>query len=170
MCWRLVAAARRAAAPWILLTFGLSLAGGPGPARAEDESPSLQRRAATMRLPARCSRCHDADGTGRSSSADFREIPDFSNHKWQDSRSDAELLVSILDGKGTHMPGFRGRVADDEARALVASVRSFSQAARVGRADSAAPNEFDRRFRELQEELEDLKKQFREVSTPRRKP
>jgi mono/diheme cytochrome c family protein len=154
---RVAAAARRAAAPWTLFALGLCLAASPAHARAEKV------------LPGRCARCHDADGSGRAARDSLREIPDFNNHKWQASRSDADLLVSILDGKGAHMPSFRGKVGDDEARALVASVRAFDPAP-ARRTTSAPPDEFERRFRELQEELNDLKKQFREVSAPRRKP
>jgi mono/diheme cytochrome c family protein len=156
----------------MLLALGLGLA----PARAEDAPPPKRAAArpaaqseAAKGLPARCARCHDDDGTGRSSRDNLRDIPDFSDHKWQASRSDAALLVSILDGKGRHMPGFRGKVGDDEARALVGSVRAFD-AAPPGARPAAASDEFERRFRELQAELESLKKQFREVSTPPRKP
>jgi mono/diheme cytochrome c family protein len=179
MCLRPVAAARRAAVAWMLFPIGLCLVGGPAPARAENDSPPPPRRAAARStdvgaagkgLPSRCARCHDADGTGRTSGANFREIPDFSNHKWQSSRSDVELLVSILDGKGTHMPGFRGKLRESEARDLVASVRAFAPAPGAGSTATAKPDEFERRYRELQEELEDLKKQFREVSKPARKP
>ena len=87
-------------------------------------------------LPSRCTRCHDADGSGRSSRDRLGEIPDFNNHKWQASRTDAALLVSILDGKGSHMPSYQGKIGDDEARALVASVRAFNPepaARRAGR-------------------------------------
>ncbi len=175
MSVRPVAAARRAAAPWMVLT--LALCAVLRPARAEDESPPRRpavRAAAHAAvrpkdLPSRCVRCHGADGTGRDSRPSLREIPDFSNHEWQASRTDTELLVSILDGRGAHMPSYRGKVAEDEARALVASVRRFDATP-----DAPAPGwpatEFERRFRELEMELEDLKKQFRELSVPPRKP
>jgi mono/diheme cytochrome c family protein len=117
-------------------------------------------------LPARCSRCHDTDGTGRAARDSLGEIPDFSNHKWQASRSDADLLVSILDGRGSHMPAYRGKLPEDEARALVASVRHFDPTP----AAPAATGEFERRVRELEEELEELKRQFRDASAPPRRP
>ena len=125
-----VTAVRRAAVPWIVLPVGLCLAGAPAAAWAENDAPPPARRAApramlrsadagaaAKRLQSRCTRCHDADGSGRSSRDKLREIPDFSNHKWQASRTDSELLVSVLDGKGSHMPGFRGNIEDDDARA-----------------------------------------------------
>jgi mono/diheme cytochrome c family protein len=173
---RFRAGAPRAAAPWMLLFVGLAVAAPP--ARAEDPPPpkgaavrpAAQSTEAGKPLPGRCARCHDADGTGRSARDNLHEIPDFSNQKWQASRSDAELLVSILDGKGRHMPGFRGKVADGEARALVASVRALDPAPAAARPVSASQEDFERRLRELQKELDDLKKQFKDASAPRRKP
>ena len=173
MSLQTVAAAPRAAW-WFVFMWGLWLASSPSVSRAEDGSPRAALRstnagAGAKRLQGRCARCHDADGTGRSSRDQFRDIPDFSNHKWQSSRSDAELMVSILEGKGSHMPSYRGKFGDEETRALVASVRAFDPMPTARRADTA-PDDFERRFRELQEELDDLKKQFRELSAPRRKP
>jgi mono/diheme cytochrome c family protein len=120
-------------------------------------------------LQQRCARCHDADGAGKSSRGNLKQIPDFTSHKWQSSRSDAELLVSILDGKGSHMPAYRGKVSDAEARKLVADVRALDPTPAVKAAADDASDDFERRFRRLQEELADLKKQFREVESQRRK-
>jgi mono/diheme cytochrome c family protein len=125
-------------------------------------------------LQARCARCHDEDGTGRSARERLAEVPDFSNHRWQASRTDAQLLVSILDGKGKHMPAYRGKLSEKEARDMVAQVRDLDPAQAVRQVDAtpaaATADEFERRFKELQEELEDLKKRFRELSAAPRKP
>jgi mono/diheme cytochrome c family protein len=51
-------------------------------------------------------------------------IPDFTSRAWQDSRSNAELIVGTLEGKGTFMPGFRDRLNDEQARDLIAYVRA----------------------------------------------
>jgi mono/diheme cytochrome c family protein len=108
----------------------------------------------------RCQRCHDADGSGESSDA-----PDFRSAAWQKRRSDVQLLVSILDGVGT-MPGFRGKITQDQARELVAVVRAF---AAVDRSNGSA-GDFQTRFRQLQEELDDLRRQFEELGRTARKP
>ena len=52
-------------------------------------------------------------------------IPDFTLRAWQEGRSDPQLLISVLDGKGTRMPPFRDKLTRDQARDLVALVRSF---------------------------------------------
>jgi mono/diheme cytochrome c family protein len=104
----------------------------------------------------RCQRCHEADGTGNG------DTPDFTDPGWQRSRTDLQLLVSILDGKGTAMPGFRGKVTDTQGRELVSLTRAFA------RNTAEAADDFSARFRLLQEELESLQKQFRELSASAR--
>jgi mono/diheme cytochrome c family protein len=174
---RVLAAARRAgpsavrACPSILPVL-LSLLGAAA-ARAEAQTTSVRasiRQGAPARtLEQRCARCHGADGTGKASHGNLDEIPDFSNHKWQVSRSDTQLFVSVLDGKGRHMPSFRGKLSDAEARTLVAAVRALD-AMPAGRAAAReGMDDFERRFGELQEELADLKKQFRDLSESSRK-
>jgi mono/diheme cytochrome c family protein len=127
-------------------------------------------RADAAVLQQRCARCHDADGTGRSSRGNLSEIPDFRSHKWQTSRSDAQLRVSILDGKGSHMPAFRGKISDDEARRLVSTIRSLDPTPAARAMADGPADDFERRFRQLQEELNELKKQFRELSARPREP
>jgi mono/diheme cytochrome c family protein len=126
-------------------------------------------RARGTSLPNRCARCHDSTGTGKSSRDTFAEIPDFTNRRWQVSRSDAQLLASILDGKGSAMPAFRGKFSDKEAREMVAQIRGLDPAAPAGRTDGSI-EDFDRRYRELQLELQELKRQFKELSSPPPKP
>jgi mono/diheme cytochrome c family protein len=120
-------------------------------------------------LQPRCARCHDGNGTGNAARENLPEIPDFSSHKWQVSRTDAQLLASILDGKGNHMPPYRGKVNEREARDLVAQIRDLDPAP-AARPPDSPPDDFERRFRALQEELGELKKQFREMSAPQHKP
>jgi hypothetical protein len=52
-------------------------------------------------------------------------IPDFTDHSWQQSRSKAQLIVSILEGKDRLMPANRGMVSDELAAELVGYVRTF---------------------------------------------
>jgi hypothetical protein len=94
-------------------------------------------------------------------------IPDFSDRAWQAAADPTRLTVSILEGKGTFMPSFRGRVADDRAADLVAYVRAFGPEP-VAEAPPAA-DEFDRRFRQLEAEWGELQKQMRHLQ-PDHKP
>jgi ubiquinol-cytochrome c reductase cytochrome b subunit len=115
-----------------------------------------------------CLICHGADGRASEMRASTPAIPDFSSRSWQDRVSTPQLVVSILDGKGTLMPAFRGRVGGKQAQDLAAYVRGFGPGA-------AAPPEppagdFEKRFRELQAQQEELQRQFHELSKPPPEP
>jgi mono/diheme cytochrome c family protein len=114
-----------------------------------------------------CAMCHGKDGSGKASRDQFSEIPDFTNSTWHGRRSDAQLLASVLDGKGTGMPSFRGRIKDQEANALVASVRAFGPTTRnlgKGKREQLNSADFDERYLQLEREMSELQRQFRELS------
>ncbi|MBI1940748.1 MAG: cytochrome c [Acidobacteria bacterium] len=71
----------------------------------------------------RCVMCHGRDGKG------FAAIKsqDFTDPKWQAAVKDEELFDITKNGKkGTHMPAFGDKLKDDEIRAVVAHLRTFS--------------------------------------------
>jgi mono/diheme cytochrome c family protein len=95
------------------------------------------------------------------------DIPDFTSRAWQEGVGTPQLLGSILDGKGTLMPAFRGRVNEEQAKDLAAYIRAFGP-------PSAAPSEvpagdFERRFRELQDQWNELQKQLEALPPPSRR-
>jgi mono/diheme cytochrome c family protein len=110
-----------------------------------------------------CVRCHAADGNGAQVRRTMPTIPDFTLHAWQEGRSDPQLLISVLDGKGTRMPPFRDTLARDQARDLVALVRSFDRERRPPA--ETAPDLFETRFRQLEQEFERLRKQSKALSS-----
>jgi mono/diheme cytochrome c family protein len=130
------------------------------------EKPAPEKRAPTAGGTAlfrrHCARCHDQDGRGRTTRESGSEIPDFTNSAWQKQRSDPQLLVSILDGKGAEMPPWRGKVSEEQARGLVATVRTFAPTR--SRPEDSSPTDFDKNYRRLQKELDELQRQFRELS------
>jgi hypothetical protein len=69
-----------------------------------------------------CIRCHGVDGRGV---WDIPGIPDFTDVRWQNYRTDAEIARIIIEGRGAVMPQFRGAVALDEAWGLAHYLRSF---------------------------------------------
>ena len=71
---------------------------------------------------------------------------------------------SILNGKGTLMPAFSGRVSEDQAQALVGYVRAFGP--KSARADEAPASDFEKRFREMEAEWDELQRQRRELQKP----
>jgi protein-tyrosine-phosphatase len=93
----------------------------------------------------------------------MRVIPDFTSKNWHEERSDADLIVSIQEGKGNSMPAFPDRFTEEQLRDLVAQVRSFVPQ-RAKPSTPLADKEFERRYRALQEELRELRKQFRELA------
>jgi len=115
----------------------------------------------------RCVKCHGVDGTGSQTRSLLSEIPDFASVPWQEQRADAQLMASILDGKGSEMPPQRGNISEEQARGLVAHVRGFAPSReKPGRGDQAghAMASFVERYRRLQEQQEELRRQFRELS------
>jgi mono/diheme cytochrome c family protein/uncharacterized membrane protein len=91
-------------------------------------SPPAAAGAAAVRdlYRKRCARCHGADGTGAMSRGRLSEIPDFTAASWQAQRSDTQMVKSILDGKGTEMPPQQGKITEEQAKRLVAYIRSFA--------------------------------------------
>ena len=92
------------------------------------------------------------------------DLPDFTTRAWQDGRTNLQLTVSILDGKGKLMPAFRSHVDEDKARALAAYVRAFGPAPAELPPSQAPASDFEQRFRRLREEWDTLQKQLDELS------
>jgi mono/diheme cytochrome c family protein len=111
-----------------------------------------------------CARCHDNDLTGREGRDMGLLVPNFTSQHWQEQRSDAQVLVTILNGRGRSMPRFRDKLDEDAVRALVAFLRQ-SAPGRAPQADTE-PGDFRRHFAELQREMEELQRQSRALSRP----
>jgi mono/diheme cytochrome c family protein len=110
-----------------------------------------------------CAMCHGPDGTGMGSREHLPMLPDFTRPAWHEGRSDHRLVVSVLDGKGTRMPSFAGKLGREQVRDLVAYIRRFApssaQPARTGADD------FEARFQQLTDEFKDLGRQIRALSS-----
>ena len=70
-----------------------------------------------------CASCHGKDGSGGTAMGKKLGVKDYTKDQ---SFSDAEAEKVIKDGKGK-MKGFKGKVSDDDAKALVAYVRSLKK-------------------------------------------
>jgi ubiquinol-cytochrome c reductase cytochrome b subunit len=115
-----------------------------------------------------CLTCHGADGRGTEIRASMPAIPDFTGRSWQDGINNSQITVSILEGRGTLMPSFRGRLKESDARDLTAYVRAFGPV----RVQPSTPEtgDFEKRFRQLQEQWDELQKQLRDLERSPRKP
>jgi mono/diheme cytochrome c family protein len=109
-----------------------------------------------------CMVCHGPDGTGAQLRPSMPPIPDFTSELFHRQHSDAQIRVSILDGKGALMPANRGRVTEDQARDLVPFIRSFGPKSLILR-PSATDAEFEKEYRKLERQLEELHRQLQKI-------
>jgi mono/diheme cytochrome c family protein len=75
---------------------------------------------------ARCTRCHGADGAGRTRMAEVVEPPDMTDPAWQRQLSDARMIASVANGRG-QMPAFKKKLSRQEIVAAVAYVRTLKR-------------------------------------------
>ncbi|MGC2185202.1 MAG: cytochrome c [Terriglobales bacterium] len=115
---RLVNACALVAGLVIVITMVSSLAAGQGSTAGADV------------YKAKCATCHGQDGSGNTPVGKSLQVADLRSAAVQ-SKSDAELIHSVTEGKG-NMPGFKGNITDDEIHAAVTFVRTFA-----GKGDSA---------------------------------
>jgi mono/diheme cytochrome c family protein len=141
-------------------------------APSEDLGARVRAGAVIFRLY--CIVCHGPEGTGSLVRATLPPIPDFTSKSFHADHSDQQLLISILDGKGTLMPANRGRVTEAQARDLVAYVRAFGppmvQGPLPAQGASTASDDFQRRFNLLQQQFDSLEKQLKSTSQEAKKP
>jgi mono/diheme cytochrome c family protein len=164
---------------WILLLMPMFLLPLDGTAPPGWETAAIAgsivtkpSRSARPLFQKRCSDCHEIDGTGSNTREILPQMPNFTNRRWQQQRSDAQLLITVLEGKGTQMPPFGGKISKEQARDLVAYIRSFVSTRDLDTAtvpiqvkkDSDADSDFEKRFRQLEEEFDQLRKQLDELS------
>jgi mono/diheme cytochrome c family protein len=109
-----------------------------------------------------CAVCHGSDGRGGDMRLTFPSIPDFTAGAWHEARNDPQLVVSVLEGRGTGMPPFRDKLSRDQARELVAFIRSLGPSQAHGARTS--PDDFEARFRQLLDEFEELRRRSRAIS------
>jgi mono/diheme cytochrome c family protein len=129
-----------------------------------DPASAAKLRAAAELYRINCLACHGPDGRGSVIRGAMPPIPDFTTREWQSSRDAAQLSVSILEGRGALMPPWHGKISAENARDLVAYVRSFGPADLAG-ADVPA-TAFGNHFRELSKQWAELDQQVRLLLGP----
>jgi len=101
----------------------LFAAGASGVSQARGGSRSQAERGRAV-YEARCTRCHGADGAGKTRMAEIVEPPDMSDPAWQRRRSNARMSASVSKGRG-QMPAFRKKLSRQEIAAVIAYVRTL---------------------------------------------
>ena len=106
----------------------------PSSARSPRTASASTSESAVLRVdPGRglfqrlCVSCHGRTGQGDAMGAGLPRPPDFAAADWQSTRSDAQLMSSIREGKGSAMPAFGGKLGDAQVRDVIAYIRSFSR-------------------------------------------
>lgn len=74
---------------------------------------------------AKCAACHGADGSGNTPVGKSMHLRDLSSADVQ-KQTDAELNAMITNGKGS-MPGYKGKITDDQIRQLVTFIRGLAK-------------------------------------------
>jgi mono/diheme cytochrome c family protein len=106
-----------------LIVIGLAVCVIPAiAARAADAKESYEKN---------CAKCHGSDGKGQTKMGQKLSIKDFTDAKRQEALTDAAALKAIKEGvkdkeDKTLMKPLEG-VTDEEAKALVAYVRTFKK-------------------------------------------
>jgi mono/diheme cytochrome c family protein len=128
---------------------------------APDSTP---RRETVNIFERNCASCHGRDGKGTPAAAALTpRPPNFTDKTWQSTRTQIQLIVSILEGKGSRMPAFRGKLSGPQARELAAYIRRFGPSSVEG--TSSADSGFDDRFDGLMKEMSNLRREYDEVKT-----
>ncbi len=95
-------------------------------------SPDQEKRVVAGLFNRYCIRCHGVDGRGV---WDIPGVPNFTNPRWQEMRSDAQRARIIMEGRGAVMPPFRGALTLEEAWAIGRYLRTFVPGTEVSRPD-----------------------------------
>ena len=119
-----------------------------------------------------CFACHGVDGTGNLVRPLMPTIPNFTARDWQTSRSNTQLSTTIMEGKGTNMPPWRGKFSNEFAKDLISYVRTFGPAdlLTAGLTKTAAVTNFENQIRALQQQWDEVEKQLRDLNLPSTKP
>jgi hypothetical protein len=114
-----------------------------GPPMIEDagawywmRSPDEEKRVIIGLYNRYCVRCHGVDGRGV---WDIPDVPDFTNPRWQASRTDGQIARLTLEGRGAVMPPFRGMLTLEEGWAMARYIRSFMPGTEIPRPDLTLP-------------------------------
>lgn len=73
----------------------------------------------------KCAMCHGADGKGDSPIGKSMKLRDLGSADVQ-KQSDAELMAITSGGKGK-MPGYKGKLSDEQIKEVVSYIRTFKK-------------------------------------------
>jgi mono/diheme cytochrome c family protein len=127
------------------------------------QAATAAARAALELFKQNCIQCHGLDGKGEAARSTLPVIPNFTDQAWQQEHTDAQLTVSILEGKGRLMPSWAGRLNDKQAADLVKHVVRGFGPARQTQEVATTSGDFESQFSKLRAQQVALAKQFRDA-------
>jgi len=79
-----------------------------------------------------CAACHGSDGAGKTKAGRMVKVTDLTDAQYQKSFTDDEAVKAITDGMtdkdgNTKMNPLKGKITPDEAKALIAYVRTLAK-------------------------------------------
>lgn len=109
----------------VVLVFVAGLTAGAASAGCKKSEAAPDGRGRALFLTA-CARCHGPEGAGGLPLFDGGPSPrNFRDRAFHAERTDEQIRLTIVNGKGTGMPPFGPTFKDEELAALVAHVRSL---------------------------------------------
>jgi len=87
--------------------------------------PAVAQNEGAAAYKAKCAGCHSADGSGSSPAGKAMHLRDLGSADVQ-KQTDAELTEITANGKGT-MPGYKGKLTDEQIKQVVAFMRTFAK-------------------------------------------
>jgi mono/diheme cytochrome c family protein len=111
-----------------------------------------------------CTSCHGEDGRSGPIRSNVPRASDFTSPAWHEGHDAGRLRISILEGRGTRMPAFQGRISEAEAHVLATALRSLTGAPARAGIDPHA--DFDRRFQSLMSKFVELKRTYYALPQP----
>lgn len=108
--------AKRAVGSWLGVAGACALCLG---LRAQNETMS-----AVALYKSKCAVCHAADGSGSGTVGKQLNVPSFHSREVQ-GQTNEQLELVISGGRGK-MPGYRGKISDDQIKQLVTYVRELA--------------------------------------------
>ena len=121
----------------LLVSFSV-FAGGVSAGKEEKISKSSGRSTAAAGATAgdeaglykaKCASCHGANGEGSAKIAKMLKLEESKLQLTSEGTKkalDSDLLKALLDGRAK-MPGFKGKISDDEAKKLIQYLRTFKK-------------------------------------------
>jgi cytochrome c6 len=97
---------------WAALVLTLT-----APTRAQDAGALFKSK---------CAVCHAPDGSGSGAMGKQLGVTDLRSDAVQ-KQTDAQLNDSITNGKGRKMPAYKGKIPDDQIKALVGYIRELAK-------------------------------------------